>query len=421
MKSIWKNSVVILFTVFLFNALFFGCSRPLRPHEFDLAKQYRVNGLVYDINFSCNSINDSISRANLQINPNDLLFSKTKSDSYIARYTIGYKIFKSYKDKEPIDTATIHYSMEQSKKSDQKIHNINFFAPVGKIYIVEFFLRDENRNHTTSKIKIHRKKTTNDRSYFRICSLKKGIINNTFYQKDSFSLILPDNFKNALKVMTFQYKSTCAARPYEVNYSYRLATVADSSWVVSNKKKYNFPPLKNGYYFFVTDTLSKEGFSVFSINQSFPKINSFQDANTALGYLLSKSEYADLLRNNNQRMSFENQWLKLAGNRYRARNLIKNYYSEVSNANKLFTNNQPGWSTDQGMIYIIYGPPPIVYRNDNSEIWIYGEENNLFSEEFEFQKINSNVADNIYELKRNINFKISFNKMVNAWIDERGY
>ena len=416
MKSIWKNSAVLLFSTLLF-----GCSGPLRLHEFDLANDYQVNGLVYEINFSFTSINDSISSATLQINPNDLLFSKTKSGNYIARYTIGYKIFEGYNDKEPIDTATIHYSMQQIKKSNQKLHNIKFFAPIGKSYVVKFFLTDENRNRTTSKIKIHRKKNTNDRSYFRIRSLKKGIINYTFYQKDSFSLIPPNNFKKAIKVMTFRYKSTCAAKPYEVTYSYRLATVADSSWVVSNKKKYIFPPLKNGYYYFVTDTLSKEGFSVFSMNPSFPKINSFQDANGALGYLLGKSEYTDLLRHNNQRISFENKWIKLAGNRYRARNLIKNYYSEVSNANKLFTNNQPGWSTDQGMIYIIYGPPQIVYRYDNSEIWIYGEENNLFSEEFEFQKINSNIADNIYELKRNINFKISFNKMVNAWIDERGY
>ena len=49
------------------------------------------------------------------------------------------------------------------------------------------------------------------------------------------------------------------------------------------------------------------------------------------------------------------------------------------------------------------------------------EENNLLSEEFEFNKINSDVSDHIYELKRNINFKISFNRMVNAWIEERGY
>ena len=45
----------------------------------------------------------------------------------------------------------------------------------------------------------------------------------------------------------------------------------------------------------------------------------------------------------------------------------------------------------------------------------------LFSEQFEFQRIHSNFSDNIYELKRNINYKVNYNRMINAWIDERGY
>ena len=417
MKSIWKNNIILL----LSTLLFFGCSGTLRLNEFDLTKEYQVNGLLYQIDFSFVSINDSISSASIQVNPNDLLFSKTKSGNYIARYRIGYKIFEGYNNKEPIDTATIHYSIQQIKKPNQKFHNINFVAPIGKNYIVKVSLTDENRNHTTSKIKIHRKENTRDRSYFKVCSLRKGSNNRTFYQRDSFSLTPPNNFKQGIKVMTFSYKTTCTAKPYEVTYSHRLATIPDSTWIISNRSQYSFPPLKNGYYHFITDTQTQEGFSVFSVHPSFPKINSIKHANGALGYLLDKFEYANLLRNKNQKQSFENEWLKLAGNRHRARNLIKSYYSEVSNANKLFTNNQPGWTTDRGMIYIVYGPPKIVYRYENSEIWIYGEENNLLSEEFEFNKINSDVSDHIYELKRNINFKISFNRMVNAWIEERGY
>ena len=417
MKGIWKNNIIL----FLSTLLFFGCSGTLRLNEFDLSKDYQVDGLLYQIDFSFVSINDSISSANIQINPNDLLFSKTQSGNYIARYSIGYKIFEGYNDKEPIDTATIHYSMQQIKKPKQKLHNINFVAPIGKNYIVKISLIDENRNFTTSKIKILRKKNARDRSYFEICSLKKSSNNRTVYQKDSFSLTPPNNFKQKIKVMTFSYKTTCAAKPYEVTHSHRIATIPDSTWMISDETQYSFPPLKNGYYHFVTDTRTQEGFSVFSVHPSFPKISSIKYANGALGYLLDKAEYANLLRNKNPKTSFENEWLKLAGNRTRAKNLIKAYYSEVSTANKLFTNNQPGWTTDRGMIYIIYGPPKIVYRYENSEIWIYGEENNLLSEEFEFQKIHSDISDHIYELKRNINFKISFNRMVKSWIEERGY
>jgi len=73
------------------------------------------------------------------------------------------------------------------------------------------------------------------------------------------------------------------------------------------------------------------------------------------------------------------------------------------------------------MIYIIYGSPSVVYRYDNSEVWIYGEENNLLSEVFNFKKISSAISNNIYELERNINYKTSWDRMVTSWKEDRGY
>lgn len=416
MKSIWRNSIFLLTGIILF-----CCRGPQRLNEFDLADGYLVNGLQYEMDATFHSLNDSISNLLVKINPNDLLFAKTESDKHIARYTIGYKVFEGYNDKAPIDTATIHYSFRQGKAINSKIHNIKIYAPSGKDYIVKVFLKDENRNFETSKIQTHRKSTPNDRSYFKIKSCNKQANNFTSFQKDSFSIESSFKHESVVKVMVFQYKTTCAAKPHEVNHSYNFGGIPDTVWYVNLKEKLVFPPLKNAYYHFLTDTQTSKGFSVFSVSQGFPQINSIVQANGALGYLLGKSDYADVLRAPNQRKAFENQWLTLAGNRQRARNMIKEYYSEVSIANKLFTCNQPGWSTDRGMVYIIYGPPRIVYRYDNSEVWIYGEENNLLSEQFEFKKIHSDISDNIYELKRNINFKVNFNRMVNAWIDERGY
>ena len=416
MKNIWKNSV-FLFICWLLTS----CSSALRLNEFDLSNEYQASGLNYELNVSFQSINDSISSALVQIDANDLLFSKTNSGNYIARYSIGYKVFEDYSDKDALDTSKIYFSLTQKKNTQKKLHTINFFAPIGNNYVVKIYLVDENRSHKTSKVKTLRKKYRSDRSYFKIRALNKDVVNFTVYQKDSFSISPPENYENPIQVMIFPYKTTCAAMPYEVTHSLKLESIPDSTWFIYDSGDYKFPPLKNGYYHFITDTSKNEGFSVFSLNSSFPKISSIKNANGALGYLLEKTNYINLLSDNNPKRSFEKEWISLAGNQERARNLIRNYYSEVSNANKLFSSNQPGWSTDRGMIYIIYGVPKIVYRHQNSEVWIYGEENNLLSEEFEFKKIHSTISDEIYELKRNINFKISFSRMVKAWIDERGY
>lgn len=416
MKKIWKINLICIILVFLVS-----CGGPLRLNEFDLADSYQKNGLRYEMNLSFESLNDTISNLEVQINTNDLLFAKTESSKYLASYSISCKVFEGYNNELPIDTTTVHYSLKQNKSSPQILHKIKIYAPKGKNYVVKVSLLDENRNFLLSKLQTHRKKSKNQRSYYRIQTLNSDIINFTDYQKDSFKVTPQMHHSNVLKVMKFSYKTTCAAKPQDVTHVYRFAGIPDSTWIIKGDYDYDFPAIKNGYYHFITDTITNDGFSIFSINASFPKINSIDQANGALGYLLDKSEYSDLLRNKNKRNSFENEWIRLAGSRERARNLIKDYYSEVAIANKLFTSNQIGWSTDRGMIYIIYGPPKIVYRYNNTEIWIYGEENNLLSERFEFTKIKSDIADNIYELKRSINFKVSYNRMVNAWIDERGY
>ncbi len=417
MKSIWKISLLVLGSVILFS-----CSGAKRLNEFDLADNYEISGLEYTLDASFESLNDSISQVIVKINPNDFLFTKTNTNNHIARYSIGYKVFEGYNEKNPLDTATIHYSLKQTEQpfKNYKVHSIKMYAPVGKNYVVKVSLTDENRNFQTSQIFTHRKKSEFSRSNYRISSLTKEP-NNSQFQKDSFSIELISKEKAFLKVMILENKTTSAAKPHEVNYSYKFGAYPDTSYTITINKKHTFPPVKNHYYHFITDTISKEGFSVFTVNESFPKLSSLKEANGALGYLVDKSTYGEILRENNQKKAFENTWLKLSGNRERARNLIKEYYAEASIANQLFTSNQPGWSTDRGMVYIIFGPPRIVYRYDNSEIWIYGEENNLLSEQFEFRKIYSNYSDNIYELRRNINYKINFNRMVNAWIDDRGY
>ena len=221
--------------------------------------------------------------------------------------------------------------------------------------------------------------------------------------------------------MRFESKMTSAPKPHAVSYAYKLSKVPDSTWFVVSDSSLTLPGLKNHYYHFVTDTNNNNGFSVFCNQKEFPKVSSIEHCSNALGYLLGKPEYAELLRTKTPRKEFEKKWITLAGNRERARKLISEYYKEVSIANQLFTCNQPGWSTDRGMIYILFGPPRIVYRYDNSETWIYGEENNLLSEQFRFNKINTDIADNIFELNRNINYKVSYNRMVNTWIDDKGY
>ena len=63
----------------------------------------------------------------------------------------------------------------------------------------------------------------------------------------------------------------------------------------------------------------------------------------------------------------------------RATEIIKKYYLRVINANRYFTDIQPGWQTDRGLIYIVQGQPNYIYRTYNTEVWLYGSRDEMYS------------------------------------------
>jgi GWxTD domain-containing protein len=79
-----------------------------------------------------------------------------------------------------------------------------------------------------------------------------------------------------------------------------------------------------------------------------------------------------------KRAAFEEFWKKRDPSPNTERNeLMEEYFSRVSYANKSYGHYQDGWKTDRGMVYIIFGSPSNIERHpfDNDakpyEIWTY--------------------------------------------------
>ena len=95
--------------------------------------------------------------------------------------------------------------------------------------------------------------------------------------------------------------------------------------------------------------------------------------------------------------------------------------SRVEFANKLFSCHLEGWKTDRGMISIIFGTPSYTSLVRNSEVWIYGDENNIHSLKFVFdQKLNP-FSSNDYVLSRNYSYKNPWYRAVESWRNGKVY
>lgn len=73
-----------------------------------------------------------------------------------------------------------------------------------------------------------------------------------------------------------------------------------------------------------------------------------------------------------RRRRFDAFWGSLVAERRVAENLLARYFERVEEANLRFTSHQPGWKTDRGMIYVVFGEPEYVEQTFEAEVWHYG-------------------------------------------------
>ena len=109
---------------------------------------------------------------------------------------------------------------------------------------------------------------------------------------------------------------------------------------------------------------------------SFPEVTTLDEMIESLIYIAREREVRAILEagsTEEKRKAFEAFWLRIGKTPGVAADLIKRYYSRVEEANKLFSSHKAGWKTDQGMVYIIMGPPNYVDRRygDGRRLYVW--------------------------------------------------
>ena len=117
----------------------------------------------------------------------------------------------------------------------------------------------------------------------------------------------------------------------------------------------------------------------------------------------------------NLKLALDNFWLDRTGNPDRARELIRVYYNRVYYSNYYFTSMKPGWKTDRGMIFIIYGPPQTVTTLPNQEKWIYYKNNYSTTVTFTFDYVPTPYSLSNYVLQRSDSYDTYWRQAVDTW------
>jgi GWxTD domain-containing protein len=143
----------------------------------------------------------------------------------------------------------------------------------------------------------------------------------------------------------------------------------------------------------------------------YPGLNDGLEMTEATRYIMNREEYERVKNSTDVKREIELFWKEIGGSKERARELIKQYYNRVTEANEMFTDySGPGFKTDRGMVYIVFGKPDHIYYYDGGEIWHYGNNPEKSVVNFRFRN-----RSGLYELERSADYKDYWYQAVDYW------
>lgn len=373
--------------------------------------------------FTVVHINDSLSRLYFKINTSELLYTKKgENEDFQAKFAITYVLFQSYEANSILDSSSLVVQDGPIPAAPKDIIGFIEFDTFGnRRVLLEAKLRDLNRNQTARTFLNVDKTSLNSRQNFFVkVKGDKNPLLQPFVNSDETLVIKHkyDHIKNLI-VRYYDRAYDLAPPPFSVADTKPLDYRADSIFTIPVGKA--FSPIKQGFYHIQADTLDKQGYTIFRYADEFPKMSTYGQMLEPLRYLTTKQEFDKIVNGIDLKKSVDEFWIDLAGNRKRAKELIRKFYNRVQDSNQFFTSFVEGWKSDRGLIYLIYGPPNVVYKNSINETWVYGEENNMMSLNFTFYRVSNPFTDEDYALSRSPIYKSSWYRAVDTWRRGRVY
>ena len=368
--------------------------------------------------------NESTSQLFFQVATEDVLYSRsTINQPFSAKILLEYIVFQ--KDhKEIIDSGSILITDQYLKNKKARI-DTNFIFNFSKSEegFLDLRISDINRSREFRKSLSIDKFSESSRQFYMITDTNNQILFDDFFFEGQ-SILIKSHFNND-KLYATKNKTVFPLSPPPFTKSAQPSFPDNISFTEElnfNSKNIIFYDLPNeGFVFFQLDTLNDLGFTLFNFHNDYPLLKSAEQLIPPLRYLTTKDEFDLLVSSINPKVAVDKYWLSNATSKERARTLIRVFYSRVEFANKLFSCHLEGWKTDRGMISIIFGTPSYTSLVRNSEVWIYGDENNIHSLKFVFDQKPNPFSSNDYVLSRNYSYKNPWYRAVESWRNGKVY
>lgn len=399
-----------------------SCKHGVSLSETDFKDMYSSNSDVPQPRFKVFHSSSSETEIFFMFENRGLSYSiNPTSNNNMSQVRIAWQLYTDYSSKEVIDSSSFVMIDTIATSGFKELQgNFKLKLTEGSNYVLKVTTTDLNNNQkTVSFININKTDKTN-RQYFKVMLKENGsvLFRNYFYPSENLQIIYgPNKSLTQLQGKHFEVIFPVAVPPFSL--------AKPKAFDFNNHTKFNLP-MDNGvgefsaskpgiYHFGIDDKNQYTGLTLFQYTDEFPEINTPEELLSPLRFITSKKEFSKFKHYQNPKKAVDDFWLTTSKDPNKAKKLIKGYYNRVQNANYFFSSFKEGWKTDRGVIYIVFGPPSIVYRSLTGESWVYGEESNYRSLTFNFSKVNNPFTNNDYTLQRTSVYKNPWYRAVDSW------
>lgn len=417
MRIPMKKPALDIFHFFLLIAAFglSGCGASYRLSNQNLNNQFSFSQDVLSPECVIFHSSADSSKALFRIPPMGLLYILT-GEQYRARMNVSYQVFTSYQETQPLDSGSTLF--EISSKDEKSAFNGELVFPLRTMnrLLLRLVFRDLNRATEAVRIFTLSKNNDGSASYFYLGdSLNRPLYRPYVFPGETFRVLSAALSADSLWLRAYFRDFPLATLPFRVIDDPVFEMRADSASRISTFDLQRMQLTRSGIYFLQADTLKAHGFTLFCMDDDFPVITRADQLVESTRYITTRKEYNQLRQAGDKKEAIDGFWMDIGGSREHARDLIRAYYSRVQDANRLFTSYLEGWKTDRGMIYMIFGKPKSIYRDNETEQWTYTSLNGIPEVVFIFRKMNNPFSENDYALIRQSTYENVWYLAVDLW------
>lgn len=396
--------------------------------EGHMASLYNPSRLSLHPDFSIFHENNNYSVLYIRAYPAELRFNEANEESeYRALLQVRYEVIRledSDQEGVLVDSASVVYKLvEQDERSTAFFASLTIPVRQGQRYLLSVETRDLNRGSMGLEYLYVDKSNVYSAQNFKVVSMYSGYpkFMRFFLPGERFNVRYRDRSIDSIYVKYFRIESELPRPPITATSDYTMQFTPDTSFIFPLVDTANYNLRREGIYQIQVDPERDEGLTLLNFGGSFPEVKTPDELMEPLFYLTTLAEYRDLRKKPNRKLAVDDFWLKTGNNMEKSRELLRIYYNRVVYSNLYFTSNKEGWKTDQGMIFILFGPPNRIQMNGNGESWYYFAKRKSKAVEFRFNRQHDTFSIQNLVWSKSTDSQMYWNEAVRSWKNGKVY